>query len=123
MYFAYIPMTQSSKADRGLYVQVRTAALLASQRYAPMFNPFDTRAASLQDPARSMYAITPDDAADLPYVATALYTETAGTVAFVSVAGDTCTVAVGDYSILPVGVRRVLATGTTALGLHAFMVG
>lgn len=87
-----------------------------------MFNPFDARAASLNDPARSMHGITPDDAADLPYVATALYTETGGTVAFVSVAGDTCLVAVGDYSILPVGIRRVLATGTTAVGLHAFTV-
>lgn len=85
-----------------------------------MFDPFKNNAASLSDPARSMHAIIPSDGADLPYVATALYAETAGTVVFVSVSGDTCTVAVGDYSILPVGVRRVLATGTTALGLHAF---
>jgi len=29
---------------------------------------------------------------------------------------------VGDQSILPVGVRRVRATGTTATGIHALVV-
>nr|WP_246059169.1 hypothetical protein [Shimia litoralis] len=53
--------------------------------------------------------MTPDDATDLPMVAIALYVETGGTVA--------------DFSILPLGTVRVRATGTTAAGIHALVLG
>jgi len=43
-------------------------------------------------------------------------------VAFVSITGATRSVTLADFSILPVGMRRVLASGTTATGLHAFTV-
>jgi uncharacterized cupin superfamily protein len=52
----------------------------------------------------------------------ALYVESGGAVTFVSEKGSTRTVTLGDFAILPTGVRRVLATGTTATGIHAFTV-
>lgn len=84
-----------------------------------MTNPFDNRAPALSDPARDMAPVTPNDSTDLPHTALALYVETGGTVQFVSITGQTRSVAVSDFAILPVGMQRVLATGTTATGLHA----
>jgi hypothetical protein len=87
-----------------------------------MSNPFKGRTLPLGGPATDMAPITPSDSTDLPHVALALYAETGGTVALVTVAGATRSVRVADFSMLPVGVRRVLATGTTATGLHAMVL-
>lgn len=86
-----------------------------------MTNPFANRSLSLDGPATDIVPVIPDDAADLPDVAVALYVEAGGTVVIDSVAGGTRTVAVADFAILPVGVRRVRATGTTASGIHALV--
>lgn len=85
-----------------------------------MSNPFKNRASTLTGPALDIEPVTPNDGADLPTPAISLYVETGGAVAFVSEKGQARTVVLGDLAILPVGVRRVLATGTTASGLHAF---
>jgi len=85
-----------------------------------MFDPFKNRAISLNGPATDLIPIVPDDVTDLAVVASALLVETGGTVSFVSRAGETRSVVLGDGAILPVGVRRVLATGTTASGIHGF---
>lgn len=85
-------------------------------------NPFENRSLALSGPATDALPVAPDDGADLPHVAVGLYVETGGTIGFVSVAGQTRTVAVADFSILPVGVRRVHATGTTATGIHALVL-
>ncbi|MFV2035026.1 MAG: hypothetical protein ACC631_07935, partial [Halocynthiibacter sp.] len=66
--------------------------------------------------------VTLDAGTDLPETAVALYIETGGDVAFVSASGTNRTVRVADFSILPVGVLRVLASGTTATGIHALTV-
>jgi hypothetical protein len=87
-----------------------------------MSNPFASRSASIAGPATDILPVTPSDATDLAHVAIALYVETAGAVSFVSVAGEVRTVALAAYSILPVGVRRVRATGTTATGIHAMVL-
>ncbi len=87
-----------------------------------MTNPFENRSLSLRGPATDMAPITPSDTADLVNVAVALYVETGGAIAFTSVAGHDRVVTVGDNSILPVGVSRVLTTGTTATGIHAFVL-
>ncbi len=84
-------------------------------------NPFANRAGSLSGPATDALPVTPNDATDLPHVALGLYVETGGTISMVTVAGQTRIVAVADFSILPVGVRRVRSTGTTATGLHALV--
>ena len=88
-----------------------------------MANPFSGRAVSISGPATDILPVTPDDAADLADVAIALYVEIGGVVVFDSVAtGQTRTVVVGDGAILPVGARRVRATGTTATGIHALVI-
>ena len=55
-------------------------------------------------------------------VAIALYVETGGTVVVDTVAGETRTISVADFSILPLGTTRVRATGTTATGIHALVL-
>ncbi|WP_424943473.1 spike base protein, RCAP_Rcc01079 family [Aliiroseovarius crassostreae] len=87
-----------------------------------MSNPFERRSHALSDPSRDIVPVTPDDATDLAKVAVALYVETGGNLTFVTPAGHQRTVAVADFSILPAGAVRVLATGTTATGIHAFTV-
>lgn len=87
-----------------------------------MINPFRGRALSLAGPATDIFPVTPDDSKNLPKVAVAIYVETAGTVSFLSVGGETRQVSVGDFSFMPVGVSRVLATGTTATGIHAMVI-
>jgi len=73
-----------------------------------MTNPFDNRSLAMSGPARDIMPVTPDDANNLTTAAVALYVEGAGAIAFVSASGDTRTVNVTDYTILPVGVVRVL---------------
>jgi hypothetical protein len=87
-----------------------------------MIDPFKHRQPDLTGPAADLVPVTPDDAADLPAVAAGLYVETGGAVSFVSAAGETRTVTVGDLSLLPVRVRRVRASGTDAAGIHALTV-
>ncbi|MBW0157490.1 hypothetical protein OE699_03210 [Sedimentimonas flavescens] len=86
-----------------------------------MRNPFENRAPALHGPALDMVPVSPADGADLTDVASALYVETGGAVSFVTLAGAVRTVSVADKSILPVAVRRVRATGTTASGIFAMV--
>lgn len=85
-------------------------------------NIFANRAPALHDPARDIVPVTPSDSTDLPMVAVAMYIETGGAVSFVTVTGQTRTVTVPDATLLPVGVVRVQATGTSATGIHALTV-
>ena len=88
-----------------------------------MTNPFSGRVAAIGGPATDIVPVTPNDAIDLPDVAIALYVETGGTVVLDSVNGGGARwVVVPDGMILPVGVRRVRATGTTATGVHALVL-
>jgi hypothetical protein len=88
-----------------------------------MTDPFKNRVPNLNGPAMDLLPVTPSDSVDLPRVALALYVETGGVVSFESYLGQTRTVALADNSMLPVGTLRVNATGTTASGIHAFVVG
>lgn len=88
-----------------------------------MSNPFQGREIPLGGPAADLLPVTPNDATDLPEIAVALYVQTAGTLSVVTVRGNTRSLSVADFSILPVGIRRVRATGTTAAGIHAFVLG
>lgn len=87
-----------------------------------MSNPFASRTSSVQGPSRDLIPVTPDDTLKLEDVAVSLYVETGGQISFMSVNGTNRTVRVSDFSILPVGVQRVNATGTTASGIHACVV-
>jgi len=85
-------------------------------------NPFQNRTSSLSGPATDILPVTPDDAIDLPTVAIALYVETGGILSIETAAKGARTVSVASNSILPVGTRRVNATGTTATGIHAMVI-
>ncbi|SPF78777.1 hypothetical protein ALP8811_02709 [Aliiroseovarius pelagivivens] len=87
-----------------------------------MSNPFENRSPSLRGPATDIEPVLPSDLSDLPNVAVSLYVETGGTVSFESAAGMARTVVVANNAILPVGVRKVMSTGTTASGIHAFVL-
>lgn len=88
-----------------------------------MSDPFKNRALSLHGPAVDIVPVSPSDTTDLPITATSLFVETGGSLGLVTVAGLSRTVMVADQTLLPVGVRRVLATGTTATGIHALVAG
>ncbi len=87
-----------------------------------MSNPFENRIVPLSGPARDIVPVAPDDATPLGFIATALYVETAGTLTVETVSEEMRSFSVGDFAIVPVGVRQVYASGTTASGIHAFKV-
>ncbi|MEM6440177.1 MAG: hypothetical protein AAF763_10865 [Pseudomonadota bacterium] len=88
-----------------------------------MANPYSGRAVPIGGPATDIIPVAPNDAADLPTPALALYIETGGWIEVETVSGDAPRViAVSDVSLLPVAVRRVRAAGTTASGIHALVL-
>ena len=87
-----------------------------------MQNPFSQRAASLAGPATDIQPVIPADDNDLSVFGLSIYVEIGGTIMFDTIAGETRTVEMTDFSILPVGVRRVRATGTTATGIHVLVL-
>lgn len=83
-----------------------------------MTDAFSGHHAALDAPAAHAFSIVPDDEADLAAVTRALYVGTGGSITATMLSGETATFAhVPDGAILPVRVRRVLASGTTALDL------
>lgn len=87
-----------------------------------MTNPFENRVSSLSGPATDILPVSPDDVTEMPEIAVALYVETGGQVSLLTARGQARTVGVASNSILPVGTRRVNATGTTATGIHAMVI-
>ena len=87
-----------------------------------MTNPFASRLVPLSGPARDLMPVAPDDASDLSKTAVSLYVETGGSLSLVTEAGEARDVTVPDFMVLPWGVRRVNATGTTASGIHALVI-
>lgn len=85
-------------------------------------DPFANRVSAISGPATDAVPVTPDDTNDLADVALALYIETGGIVVLDTVDGNTRTIVAADFMILPLGTRRVRATGTTALGIHALTI-
>ncbi|WP_170384041.1 spike base protein, RCAP_Rcc01079 family [Ruegeria atlantica] len=85
-------------------------------------NPFTNRVSSLSGPARDIVPAILSDTMDMADAAIGLYVETGGSVVLTTVQGETRTVQVADFSILPVGVIRVHSTGTTASGIHAMVL-
>ena len=70
-----------------------------------MANPYSGRAVPIGGPATDIIPVTPNDAADLPHAALALYVTTGGNLEIDTISGDaTRIVAVSDVSLLPVGV-------------------
>lgn len=100
-----------------------------------MSNPFGNRRDNTplsSGMARTMVAVTPNDDDDnvgtdpvdgtTPNIAIGLYIETAGDVTFLDADGNTVApVAVPNNFYLVCGVKRVLATNTTATGIWALI--
>jgi hypothetical protein len=73
------------------------------------------------DPCVELAAITTSDTVDLPKIARTIYVGAGGNIALIA-AGDSSAVtlvAVPGGTILPIRVKRVLVTGTTAASLVA----
>lgn len=79
---------------------------------------FSSTASTLDSPARAGAVLTPDDAVDLAVVTRAVYVGGGGTLAVELADGDTVTFAgVPTGAVLPVRLKRLLATGTSASGI------
>lgn len=78
-----------------------------------MSDPFETYVLAPDGPATNAAAVTPSDSADLAVFARALWVGQAGDLVVTMLGGQTVTLA-GASGLLPVRVRRVRATGTTA---------
>jgi hypothetical protein len=79
-------------------------------------DPFEHYSDSLTAPAKAAFAITPDDNADLPIVPKAIFIGTGGDLVVRAVDSDLDVTFANlpDGAILPVRVRAVRATGSTA---------
>jgi len=88
----------------------------------PAQDPFARHQRGTSSPAIDAFAVTPDDAADLPRVARALYVGGAGNVSLVTLGGTTVTFrALAAGALLPCSATRINATGTTARDLVALV--
>jgi hypothetical protein len=79
---------------------------------------YSGRADAISAPAQRGFAITPNDAADLAAETRGLWVGASGDLALVLASGDEVVLAgaVGG-SVLPLRIRRIKATGTTATQL------
>ena len=87
-------------------------------------NPFTGAGGNLTGLAKDIVSVTPNDSADIEAGTIAIgiiCRGAAGNVVIVTAAGNerTYPIALGD--ILPVGISRVKATGTTATGIWVFI--
>lgn len=87
-----------------------------------MTNPFSTYATGLNGPATDLMPVTPDDGNDLGQIPVALYVAGGGVLRIQTVDGSDVTLPVADHVTLPVGVRRVYATDTTATDIFGYIV-
>jgi hypothetical protein len=81
-----------------------------------MADNFVAHSAGLDSPASKAFAITPNDSTDLADVTRGLYTGTGGTIVCI-LNGDSASVTFTNVpagTVLPLRVKRVLATGTTS---------
>jgi hypothetical protein len=83
-----------------------------------MPDAFSSHSRSPSGPATSVFSIAPDDAADLAQVTIALNAATPGTVRVTTADGSVGDLMIAAGEVIPLRVRRVWATGTTATGLR-----
>lgn len=86
-----------------------------------MANEFEYQADAEFTPSRAPYAITPDDATELPRIPKGIYVGTGGDVTLRGVEGDTDVTYrnLPNASYILVRARFIRATGTTATDLIA----
>lgn len=85
-----------------------------------MSDAFAGNNTGLSSPAPNAAAVTPSDVTSLQNVSRSIYVGTGGDVAVVMVGGQTVTFpAVPNGALLPVRVKQVLSSGTTASNIVA----
>ena len=83
-----------------------------------MIDKFQSLTAGLTAPASNAFAITPNNATDLPAITRALYVGLSGDIALIMQGGEAVTLTnVMAGTMLPLRAVRVAATGTTAQNL------
>lgn len=83
-----------------------------------MSDAFANTQPSLSGPASAAFTVTPSDTADLSTLPRALYVGGDGNLTVIMQGGQTVTLtAVAAGTLLPLRVRRVLATGTSATAI------
>lgn len=83
-----------------------------------MTDIFSSTARSPGDPTVTLFAITPDDTADLEYVTLGINVATPGTVRVTMADGSMGDITVSPGAAFPIRVRRVWQSGTTATGIY-----
>lgn len=94
----------------------------------PISDTYAARSTEVSSPARGAFAVTPSDIVDLPApYAKALYIGSAGSIVILplNATDDTQTLTFANHPVgyMPVQVRRVLNTGTSASGIIALSDG
>ena len=87
-------------------------------------NPFTSSGGNLSGFSMDIMPVTPSDSNDIVAGGAALAIVckgAAGDVAFVTVAGNTRIYPIDLGEVVPAGITRVLATGTTATGIWAHL--
>ena len=88
-------------------------------------NPFTSSGGNLTGLTRDIVPVTPSDSVDISEGAIAVAITCklgGGNVVITTVAGFDRTYPISLGEVLPVGISRVKATGTTATGIWAFLV-
>ena len=86
-----------------------------------MSDAFLGHARNASGPATSIFAISPDDATDLPQVTTSLNVATPGTIRVTTLDGSVGDIRVEAGRAIAVRASRVWLTGTTATGIHGLV--
>lgn len=84
-----------------------------------MADAFESNSSALDSPAAYAASVTPNDSTDLAASSRALYIGTSGDVKVTTVGGNDVTFANVPVGVLPIRVKRVWATGTSATGIIA----
>lgn len=92
--------------------------LLALPAYTQEFNPLDQRAGATV-PAFRIADVTPSDTHQFDVINRAIWVGTGGNLSVVTYGGDSTTIMnVQDGSLLPLIVKRIKSTGTTASNIQ-----
>ena len=84
-----------------------------------MTDKFLGQAYTLESPSQEVIAITPNDSTDLSVFTRAIYVGVGGDISVIPLAGSTPVTFVGLQAgqLLPIRVKRVRASGTTATNI------
>lgn len=84
-----------------------------------MADIFENRTAGLDSPGSNAAVVTPNDSTDLTTSTRALYVGGTGAIKVDMVGGETVTFEASAVGFMPIRVKRVYSTGTTATNILA----